>query len=301
MWQDTLKEFLVNHHELETVRREKRQHKAARKAATDTIMAWLTGLPEVTTAMSDSLPTFCVTVGDGVAVLRRRGGFKQGNVVSDSTLTAAMESVTDKDILTAAKRLGGSVRVKDVIAAAVMDAVARIKETYMYVLTSVQVSPPRRVAVVASVLHPPDAVVRAVAVLSAPDPVANRAKALQQQEADLNATLLQKLPGASNPNYVAPLSVHMTNDERQQYVLRNSTTVRKPSVTGHRIHEMLTSVDHALLNAHVTPHTVDAPGVRALTQKLTATIRDAILQWQARHAQVVSRLRIKSKPADSFD
>ena len=185
------------------------------------------------------------------------------------------------------------VPAKQVIAHAVLRALARLagsaetRSEYKLTLKAGAGADTREPAA-----RPPGDVAAALAAATAPDELAPRAKELAAKDIDLSAMLQTSLRGADRPDYVQPLTVNMEGDARQSYLLRASTRTKKPAVTGARVLEFVTAAQHDLLDATVTATTVDAAGLRALTQRLAPAIRAAIRQWQAQHAQTTSRLRI---------
>lgn len=296
---DALKEFVVTHHQLAEVRQQRSAAAKARRAALARVLEYITSLPAIRDAMAAREPTITVPLLAGeaqyTATLRARGGFKPGSAVSDAALEAAMEGVTEADMRDAAAFLCAKqahVPAKQVIAHAVLRALAR--------LAGSSASPEYKLTLKAGAagdagqpaMRPPSDVAAALAAATAPDELAPRAKELAAKDTDLSAMLQTSLRGADQPNYVQPLTVNMEGDARQSYLLRASTRTKKPAVTGARVLEFVTAAQHDLLDATVTATTVDAAGLRALTQRLAPAIRAAIRQWQAQHAQTTSRLRI---------
>jgi len=310
--QDTLKEFVMTHHQSKDVSQQRRKAAAAKKAATSEVLAWVSELAAVKAAMADPAVAPRVHVNAKyMLTLKPRGGFREGSAVSDAVLTAAMGSVTEQDLRDAAEFLlaqtndnaangssGAGVTVKQVIAHAVLRAVAREKQTanaVTYTLTVKVGAPTPKCPVVETISCAPDSVAAALETITTPDPLAPQAKELATKEADLSAMMQRSISGADQPSYSQPLIINMAGDVRQNYLLRNSTRVKKPTLTGQRLHEFFTATQHAQLDVQVTATTLDTAGIRALTQRLAPNIRAAIRAWQAQHSQVVSRLRIRAK------
>jgi DNA polymerase III delta prime subunit len=304
---DALKEFVVTHHQLAEVRQQRSAAAKARRAALARVLEYVTALPAVQAAMAarERAITVPLLAGEAqyTATLRARGGFKPGSSVSDAALEAAMEGVTEADMRDAAAFLCAKqarVPAKQVIAHAVLRALARLagsaetRSEYKLTLKAGAGADTRESAVV-DAYRPPGDVAAALAAATAPDELAPRAKELAAKDIDLSAMLQTSLRGADRPDYVQPLTVNMEGDARQSYLLRASTRTKKPAVTGARVLEFVTAAQHDLLDATVTATTVDAAGLRALTQRLAPAIRAAIRQWQAQHAQTTSRLRITAK------
>lgn len=320
--QDTLKEFVMTHHQSQDVAQRRREASAAKKAATTQVMAWASELAAVKAAMAGSAEVIRVHVNSKYTLtLKAGGGFKEGSAVSDAVLSAAMEGVTEADLREAAEFLlakgsggsgdafGGSagdsgdasgVTVKQVIAHAVLRAVARQKApsdvTVTYRLTVKVGAPTAKSPVVETISCAPDAITAALERITTPDPLAPQAKELAAKEADLSAMLQGSLQGADQPTYSQPLIINMADDVRQSYLLRNSTRTTKPTLTGQRLHEFFSATQHAQLDVRVTATTLDTAGMKGLAQRLAPNILAAIRAWQAQHSQVVSRLRIKAKP-----
>jgi hypothetical protein len=296
---DALKEFVVTHHQLAEVRQQRSAAAKARRAALARVLEYIIALPTVRHAVAARERAITVPLLAGetqyTATLRARGGFKPGSSVSDAALEAAMEGVTEADMRDAAAFLCAKqahVPAKQVIAHAVLRALARAAGSpnpAEYKVT-LKLGVARDAAEPA--VRPPSDVAAALAAATAPDELAPRVKELAAKDTDLSAMLQTSLRGADRPDYVQPLTVNMEGDVRQSYLLRASTRTKKPAVTGARVLEFVTAAQHDLLDATVTATTVDAAGLRALTQRLAPAIRAAIRQWQAQHAQTVSRLRI---------
>jgi len=310
-WEEALKSFVVTHHQLADVTTQQKVHNKAKKDASNVAMAWALELPEVKTAMGSHTDVIKVSVNVDSAesysvVLKLTGGFKEGNVVSDAMLAAAMDGITEEDITRAAQKLFHSVTTdlvttKDIIAHAVLGAIARGKDssvTYKLTVKRGVKAPTQNVInfdAVATVIHPPDHILFALRCITEPDALASQKKELASKENDLACLLQTQLKGADQPKYSQPLTINMEGDVRQNYLLKNSTRVKKPSITGHKVHEFFTAVQHDLLNVRITSPNVDARSIIQLTKRLAPNIRAAIHQWQAQNAQVVSRLRITMK------
>lgn len=309
--QDTLKEFVMTHHQSQDVAQRRKEATAAKKAATTQVMAWASELAAVKAAMAGGADTPAGIIRVHVnskymLTLKTQGGFKEGSAVSDAVLSAAMDGVTEADLREAAEFLlaKGSARdpvtVKQVIAHAVLRAVARQKAptdvTVTYRLTVKVGAPTAKSPVVETISCAPDAITAALERITTPDPLAPQAKELAAKEADLSAMLQGSLQGADQPTYSQPLIINMADDVRQSYLLRNSTRTKKPTLTGQRLHEFFSATQHAQLDVQVTATTLDTAGMKGLAQRLAPNILAAIRAWQAQHSQVVSRLRIKAKP-----
>lgn len=314
-WQDTLKEFVVTHHQVQEVAKERREASAAKKSSTAAVMHWASELPAVKAAMGGNggspSPLIRVHVNSTyLLTLRAQGGFKESSAISDAVLATAMESVTEGDLREAADYLlqqsigstvnAAAVTVKQVIAHAVLRVIARQKapasRTVTYALSVKVGAPTAKTPVVETISCAPDAITAALQAITTPDALAPRAKELAAKQADLSALLQGTLRGADQPTYSQPLTINMEGDVRQNYLLRNSTRTKKPAVTGQRLHDFFSAVEAAQLNVEVTATTLDTAGLKGLTTRLAPNIRAAIRAWQAQHSQVVSRLRIRAKP-----
>lgn len=302
-WQEALKDFVVTHHQLTDLRAQQKQLTTAKKAATALVLEWAVNVAGVHDAMRRGDPVITLVVdGPYTVTLRKSGGFKEGNVVSDAMLATAMENITEQDFQAAADSLSqdGATEVtqKQVIALAVLHAIARHKNTASatYKLSTSSGEPSKRAKPLNdSTLRTPANIHSAITTLVTKDALAPQAKELLEKQTNLSGVLKTSLRGADQPDYTQPLTINMEGDARQNYILRNSTRVKKPSVTGHRLHDFFSAVQHDLLNVQVTRTTLDTAGLRTLTKKLAPNIRQAIKEWQASNAQVVSRLRITAK------
>jgi len=300
---EDLKDFVVTYHQLSDLRAQQKQLSTAKKAATALVLEWAVAVAGVHDAMRRGDPVITLAVeGPYTVTLRKRGGFKEGNVVSDAVLAAAMNDITEQDIKVAADTLlkdtTNGVTQKQVIALAVLRTIARLKNptTNTYKLTTSPEEPTKRTNCLNDTpLRPPQEVAGALTALVSKDELAMQVKQLVQKQAGLSGVLKTSLSGADKPNYTQPLTINMEGDVRQNYILRNSTRVKKPSITGHRLQDFFSAVQHDLLNVQVTPTTLDTAGLKSLTKRLAPNIRQAIKEWQATHSQVVSTLRITAK------
>jgi hypothetical protein len=300
---EDLKDFVVTYHQLADARAQQKQLSTAKKAATALVLSWAVNVAGVHDAMRRGDPVITLVVeGPYTVTLRKRGGFKEGNVVSDAVLAAAMDNITEQDIQVAADTLlresQGGVTQKQVIALAVLRAIARLKNptTNTYKLTTSTGEPTKRTTTLNDTpLRPPEGVAGAITTLVSKDEIAPQVKQLLEKQANISSVLKTSLSGADQPNYTQPLTINMEGDVRQKYILRNSTRVKKPSITGHRLQDFFSAVQHDLLNVQVTPTTLDTAGLKSLTKRLAPNIRQAIKEWQATHSQVVSTLRITAK------